>query len=493
MSAVPAIARQMPLLSAAPPPDLRPYQERAVNEILACIERRRHTLFALPTGGGKSVVLAAVCRAAVAHLHGEVWLFAHRRELIRQLSEHLTAAGLPDHGIISPEYPLTSDPVQVCSIDTVRARFGSLCDRMERVGLMIIDEAHHASSASYSLAMQGARNAIRLGCTATPFRYDGKPLGEMFDEPVRGPGPAELETMGYLAPVRVIAPPAKVNLAGVKKRMGDFVTAQIERAVNTDEVTQAAIIAYAQHCGGVPTIAYCTTVRHAEDCARAFAAAGWSVAVIEGTMAKRDRDRAILGLARGDHQVLFSVDCVSEGVDVPVVGAGLSLRPTASTGLFLQQIGRLRRIYPGKTEAIWLDIVGNWSRHGMPNADRPWSLTDGVKGLERAVAAVRRCGSCHHVCERGPERCPSCGRKYPVRIVRPGAPDEAALFSLPGIAGLSAQRVAAMRLGDLLPLAKTRADLESIAAIRGYKRGWIDHVMAERMRRSGGGFMRRWN
>jgi hypothetical protein len=165
---------------------------------------------------------------------------------------------------------------------------------------------------------------------------------------------------------------------------------------------------------------------------------------------------------------------------VPIVGAGLSLRPTASTGLYLQQIGRLRRIYPGKTEAIWLDLVGNWTRHGMPNAERPWSLTDGVRGLERAVAAVRRCGGCHFVCERGPERCPNCNRKYPARAVRPGQPTEAALAALPGFSGLSAFKISTMPLKALLPLAQTREQLEMIASIKGYKLGWVEHVLNER-------------
>lgn len=489
MSAVPVISGQTALWSPAPPSALsivlRAYQLKAVTEILACIQRGRHTLFECPTGSGKSVMLAAVCRA-LAELGFEIWLFAHRRELIRQLSQHLAAVGL-DHGIIAPDEPLTNDPIQVASIDTVRARLDKLRPRMRRVRLIIIDESHHATSASYGLAIDGCRDALRLGCTATPFRYDGKPLGDLFNEPVRGPGPAELEEMGFLAPVKLIAPPAKVDLSKVKKRMGDFVVSQLEKAVNTDEVTQAAIVAYALHCGGIPTIAYCTTVKHAEDCAVAFAHAGWSVDLIEGNMRKGDRDRAISGLASGRHQILFSVDCVSEGTDVPIVGAGLSLRPTASTGLYLQQIGRLRRLYPGKEHAVWLDLVGNWTRHGMPNAERPWSLTEGVKGLERAVAAARRCRWCHHVVERGPQRCPNCERKYPVPVTRAGLPTENELAAMPGIAGLSPERVQTMKLGDLLRLKPSRQELEQIARIRGYKLAWVAHVLNER-----GGFARRY-
>jgi superfamily II DNA or RNA helicase len=204
------------------------------------------------------------------------------------------------------------------------------------------------------------------------------------------------------------------------------------------------------------------------------------VALIEGKMKKGDRDRAIAGLASGRHQILFSIDCVSEGVDVPIVGAGLMLRPTASTGLYLQQIGRLRRIYPGKDCAVLLDMVGNWSRHGMPNAERTWSLTEGVKGQEKAVKAVRRCSKCHFVSERGPERCANCNRKYPVPVVRPGVPSENQLAAMPGFGSLTAMQIASAQLGALLPLAKSRFELERIAAIKAYRKGWVDHVLRER-------------
>lgn len=461
-------------------PELRAYQAQDVAALLACVMRGRSALYCLPTGGGKSVVLGAVSRR-LSEQGFEVWIFAHRRELIRQMSEHLRAAGVT-HGIIAPDQPLTCDAIQVCSIDTVRARFALLRKRLERVRVIVIDEAHHSASGSYQLIIQAATNAVLLGVTATPFRYDGKPLGDMYAQGVRGPTAAELEAMGYLAPVKIIAPPVNIDVSRVRKSMGDFVASQLEKVVNTEEVTRAAIYQYGLHCAGIPTIAYCTTVKHGEDCAQAFTAAGWRVELIEGKMSKSDRDRAISGLASGRHQILFSIDCVSEGTDVPVVGAGISLRPTQSTGLYLQQIGRIRRIYPGKTDAIWLDLVGNWARHGMPNAERPWTLEGGVRGLERAVEAVRRCGRCHHVTQRGPERCPNCDRKFMVRAAHSAPIAEAAISILPGFAGLPAERIAAAKLAVLLPLAKTESDLRSIAAIKGYKPGWVAFVLSERAR-----------
>lgn len=467
-----------PLLSPAMHP-LYDFQVPLRDQILACIQRRvRGVLLELTTGGGKTTTAMSAARMAIdAGLRG-LWS-THRRELIHQSSARASAYGLR-HGLITPDSDAGVAPFNIGSIDTLRARLPRLRPWMASLDFIVVDEVHHIPAAGWRNVVDAAPQATLVGLTATPWRLDGKPLGDFFQEAIRGPAAQQLEAGGFLAPVKIIAPPAKVDLSRVRKRMGDFVVSQLEAAVNTDEMTQAAILAYAQHAGGIPTIAYCTTVKHAEDCAAAFTAAGWSVDLIEGKMKKGDRDRAILGLANGRHQLLFSVDCVSEGVDVPIVGAGLSLRPTASTGLFLQQIGRLRRIYPGKTHAIWLDLVGNWTRHGMPNADRQWSLSGGLKGLERAVAAVRRCGGCHFVCERGPERCPNCNRKYPVRVQRPGAPSETVLAALPGFSGLSALKISSMPLKALLPLAQTREQLEMVASIKSYRRGWVDHVLNER-------------
>lgn len=469
-------AEQLVLPALPTPPRLRKYQNRVVDECLAYLSRGCDPLLEMPTGAGKAVVLAAVSRH-MADAGYETWLFAHRRELIRQLSGHCAAVGLA-HGIISPEFRMTDDLVQIASVDTVRARIDVLRRRMRRIGLIIVDECHHSSSDSYRLVLSAAPNARRMGCTATAYRLDGKPLGDLFNEEVRGPSAFALEKAGYLSPVRVIAPPSAVDLSGVTKRGGDFVTSQSEKIVNTDEVTHAAIQAYAQHLAGLPTIAYCTTVQHAEDVAHAFTTlAGWSVEVIEGKMSKPARDEAIAGLAAGRHQILFSIDCISEGVDVPVVAGGLMLRPTDSTGLFVQQCGRLRRIYPGKTEAVLLDLVGNWSRHGMPNAVRPWSLKEGVKGQERAVKAARRCRNCHHVIERGPERCPICNRKYPLVVQRPGAPDEAQLMMMAPVGGISALRISVMPLGEVLKIARGAADLEQVRIIHGYDKRWVAHVL----------------
>jgi superfamily II DNA or RNA helicase len=474
-------------------PILRPYQQKGVDEILACVQRGLNPLYCLPTAGGKGPIIGAVTEVIEQQPDYEVWLFAHREELVNQLSEHLENVGV-EHGIIASWAPLTNHRTMVCSVDTVRSRIDQLRHRFPKVRVVVIDECHHATTNTYETIAELCTKAQFIGTTATPFRHDGKALGTRFDAEVRGPSIKHLEVSEFISPIRLMAPPTKLNLTRIKKRMGDFVLAQLAAAVNTDDVTQAAIYAYALHAGGLPTLAFCVDVQHAVDAAHAFKAAGWSVEVMESTFKncldaqpgenkRTARRRCIGGLASGRYQILFTIGMAGEGVDVPVCGAGLDLRPTESTQLWLQHLGRIKRLYAGKTEGIWLDLVGNWSKHGMPNADRQWSLAGGLRGIEKAVAAVRRCGNCHFVSERGPERCAVCNRKYPApRPLAPGqsAISDARLASLPGLNGLSAEQVKNTPLKALLPLAREYDDLVTIQKIKNYKLSWLTYVAAEK-------------
>ncbi|NUB07028.1 DEAD/DEAH box helicase [Azospirillum sp. Vi22] len=484
-----AVSGQASLFSGDAPvrPTLRPYQERGVSEILACLERGIDPLYALPTAGGKTTIFTAVTEVVCAQ-GWEVWILVHRRELLKQASDRLLSMGI-SHGLIAPGAPLTNDPVQVASIDTIGARLEQLRDRLARVRLAIIDEAHHVVASKWQRALEAMRRARRLGVTATAFRYDGKGLGEHFNQAIEGPAVAELIRDGYLARPAIFAPPAKIDLSKVKKRGGDYVAADLAKAVDTDELTLPAVRHYARICGGVPAVVFCAGVEHARHVAKQFQAGGWSAASIDGEMTVAERDRAIRQLATGRLSVLTSCDIISEGTDLPVVGAAILLRPTESTGLYLQQVGRVLRTHPGKTEAIIIDQVGNVAKHGMPDERRVWSLDGGLKGLERAVTATRRCRYCHFVCAKGPERCPHCSRAYPKPPV--AAVPEVALAVMPGIAGLSAERIAAMKYKDILPLAKTEEDLQRVAAIKGYKRSWVKRVLEERAAATAYGFMQR--
>jgi superfamily II DNA or RNA helicase len=213
---------------------LRPYQTDIVDRLRAAYRMgHRAPLLQLATAGGKTIIFAAVI--AAAHGRGKrVLVAAHRRELIRQASVKLTAAGVP-HGIIAPGYPATADLVQVGSIQTLVRRL----DRLPNFDLLVLDEAHHAVAAQWMALLEAQVQARVLGVTATPARLDGKGLGVnaggIFDILVEGPPIADLTSDGYLSPARYFVPERKLDTSGVRKVGGDFSAADLEKLMSRDE------------------------------------------------------------------------------------------------------------------------------------------------------------------------------------------------------------------------------------------------------------------
>ncbi len=179
-----------------------------------------------------------------------------------------------------------------------------------------------------------ARNAVRLGLTATPWRLDGKPLATLFDAAVRGPSIAELTAGGWLVPARVIAPPNTLDFSRVARRGGDYAVGELAALMDTEATTRIALRAYAKWLTvpelkiGKPCIVFCVNIEHCHHVAAAFRAGGWRAVPVDGTMSADERDAAIGGLATGATQVLTSCAIVSEGTDIPNVEGAILLRPT---------------------------------------------------------------------------------------------------------------------------------------------------------------------
>jgi superfamily II DNA or RNA helicase len=453
----------------------RDYQTRQIEALRASFATgHRSPLAVLPTGGGKTVVFSVI--AAGANRKQRCTLVVeHRRELIRQACAKLAWAGVP-YGVIASGFePSPDERLQVCSIQTVVRQLGDL----PAFDLIIIDEAHHACAETYRALIKSQPKARLLGFTATPARLDGKGLGREhggpFDALVLGPKTAELITGGFLAPVRCFSPADRPDLSGVRVRAGDYVAEEAAEAVNKPRITGDAIAEYRQRADRQPAIAFCCTVAHAAAVAAAFCGAGYHAAAVSGTTPKVERDALIAGLGDGSIEVLCSCDLISEGLDVPAVGAVLLLRPTKSLVLHRQQIGRGMRPAPDKDALIVLDHVGNVIAHGLPEQEPGWSL-DGVPKRPRiSVPLVKTCPACSALNRLGVRTCNACGHTWPetppreLPRVRPGELAELTPDRLAALRGLPYRDAVS---GDL-----SEAELRVYARERGYRRGWVEHVM----------------
>jgi DNA repair protein RadD len=352
--------------------------------------------------------------------------------------------------------------------------------KLDQFDLIIFDEAHHCQAETWQKLLAAQPDARLLGVSATPARLDGKGLGVEaggpFDDLVRGPDIAELAAGGYLSPARCFVPEQRLNLSGVRTRGGDYLAADLESVVNDRAIIGDVVDQYRRRADHIAAIAFCV-VNHAEHVAEMFRNAGYPAACVHGKLPAPERDTLIAGLSDGSVEVLASCDLISEGLDVPAVGAVILLRPTKSLSLFLQQCGRGMRPAPGKDALVVLDHVGNSLVHGLPEAAREWSLTGAPKeaGKQGLAAPVWRC-DCGCLNPLAANVCCDCGEP------RPGRTDNFLEVAEGELVELTAEKLARARqltYGQVLRLRLSEAELRAFALARGYKRGWVQHRLRE--------------
>ncbi len=439
---------------------LRDYQvdllERALSSKAAdvCVQA--------PTGTGKTTIMAALAR----YYSGKRILFlAHRQEILRQIKDRLATFNI-DSGIKAPWAERTDHDVQVASVQTLSRRDAEYYD------VLITDESHHATASNYRKIYQSIDYDNHYGFTATPIRLDGRGLGEVYGDLIVAPPPHWFIKEGYLAQYSYFAPTKPVDTSGLHVRAGDFRIEEAAAMFSTGTVYGSIIDDWGRHAEGKRTIGFACTVNHARSLAERFNAEGIQSEVLCGAMGTPERQAVLGRLKAGDTKVIWTVDVVSEGFDLPECEAIIQARPTLSLSVYLQQVGRVLRPKPDGSKAIILDHAMNIGVHGFPCIEREWSLT-GTKRSERKPIkrTCKVCPSCGYVSPVQEANCDNCGNEfYNPRTVREiGAtmasvsPDESAQHH-----------------GQSNNEYEEYIKLLNTAAKKGYASGWAYHKAVER-------------
>lgn len=444
--------------------NLWPYQEIMVEgarmEFMRGIKR---TCIVSPCGSGKTVIMADM--ASKARVMGNRTLFVvHRQELIRQSSATFSALGI-SHGIIATGYPLIPDEyIQVASIQTVIRRL----NKIHQPTIIIFDEAHHSTAATWRKLMEAYLDAFVIGLTATPARMGGQGLGDIFQSLIMGPTVKELIAWGNLAPYKYFAPPVRADLADLKVvKYGDYDQKEVAFRMDRSEIIGDQIEQYHKLAPGAKAVCYCASIAQSQHTAEMFRQAGINALHIDGDTPRIVREAATEDFKAGKIRVICNVDLISEGYDIADMDAVILARPTQSLTLYIQQSMRAMRQdknNPGKV-AVIIDAVGNCYRHGLPDDDREWSLENKKKktGVKLELP-LKVCPKCYGAHKPGPV-CPLCGYRYPVEE---RAEPEKRAGQLAEIVELEKKR-----LRQEIGRARDVITLEQIAMNRGYKPGWI--------------------
>lgn len=355
---------------------LRPYQRDAIDAVFAAwSEGMKRPALVLPTGAGKTVVFAHLIkefrtwRDSLADGRARVMVLVHRDELADQAIAKIKAIAPELHvGKVKAESDETDADVMVCSVQTLAVE-----RRMNRVawhevkhgdvGLIITDECHHGAAPTYQKIYAAFPDALNLGVTATLQRGDGVGLGSVWDDVVYSRSVLWMIKERHLADIRMKnVDIGGLDLSDVKRSRGDFQSGDLGKALGDSDMADKLPAAYTEHAGDRPGVVFTPTVETAQQVAGSFNRAGIRTAVIHGETPREDRLRIFEDYRTGRVQVLANCMVLTEGFDAPWASCAVIARPTQSAPLYTQMVGRVLRPYPGKKDALVLNVAGDGQR-----------------------------------------------------------------------------------------------------------------------------------
>lgn len=349
----------------------KPFQQGLLDAVEA--ERslgHNRNLIVAATGTGKTVMAAIDYRNLRASLGRSRLLFvAHRKEILKQ-SQRTFRTALRDGSFgelwVDGERPEKWDHV-FASIQSI-AHGDLTAFEPDHWDVVVVDEFHHAEAATYRALLDRVQPKQLIGLTATPERADGLNVANQFNGRIA----AELRLwdaleQGLLSPFHYFGIADGTDLSEMKWS-GGYDVNELTNLYTADDFWVAKVLEAVRGHVGYPNqmrgLGFCASVAHAKFMASKFLQAGLSAVSVTGDTNRDEREQAVRDLRNGETQIIFTVDVFNEGVDIPEVDTVLFLRPTESSTVFLQQLGRgLRRTDAHSTSTkdvlTVLDFVGN--------------------------------------------------------------------------------------------------------------------------------------
>ena len=377
--------------------ELREYQQEALDS-LETMRRNRETIALLyhATGTGKTVTAVMDAKRC----GGRALFVAHTMELVNQayntfrnLWPEVTVGKYADN-LKEP------DAYVVCgSIQSVALGLDQF--REDDFDYLIIDEAHHASADTYQKVLAYFNPQFTLGLTATPERADDVNILEIFKNTAHKLDIQTAVEIGALVPVRCIRIHTNIDMTKVRFNSVQYNIRDLDVKICVTERNQLIVDTWLDYVKDKRTVVFCASVKHAEQIAELFRAAGVAAIAVSGSMKTSERNEQLAKFASGEIQVLCACDLLNEGWDCPQTEVLFMARPTMSKVLYTQQLGRGMRTAEGKDHLMVFDFVDNASQYNMPySLHRLFKLRDyhaggtvvGKKGQREAEADLYRKG-----------------------------------------------------------------------------------------------------
>ena len=402
--------------------NLRDYQKRAIDQLYDWFRAGNagNPCLVLPTGSGKSHIVAALCKDFLQNWPDtRVLMLTHVKELIEQNAEKMRQhwPGAP-MGIYSASIGQRDigEPITFAGIQSVRNK----SDMLGHVDLVLIDECHlvnHKEEGGYRTLLaelQAINPALRVvGLTATPYRLGHGLITDapaIFADLIEPVSIEELIFKGHLSKLRSKVTAARLDVSGVKKRGGEYIESDLQRAVDTagkNDAVVREVIARAE--GRKAWLFFCTGVTHAQHICNTLQAYGIAAACVTGDTPKAERASILRDFKAGKIRALTNANVLTTGFDYPDIDLIAMLRPTMSPSLYVQMAGRGMRPKSHTDHCLVLDFAGVVEMHGPITAVQPPKKAGSGEG----EAPVKVCDTCNELCPISARLCPACGAEFP--------------------------------------------------------------------------------
>lgn len=461
---------------------LREYQTQAIAELRTALTAPASSaVLVLPTGAGKTTVAAELTRLIVSR-GKRVWFCAHLYELVAQARARMETFGLVVGEIAADAHYWPNRPVQCCMIQTLSRRISQIPEA-ELPDFIFFDEGHHTAAGTYQKVIDAAPLARRIGLTATPYRLDGKALGEWYSTLVEPVTIADLMDAGHLVPAHYALAEVDLSDLDAHQRGGDYAADQAFKKFNKRQLYAGTVTQYENYAPGEKAICFCINVEHSLATVQAFNERGIAAAHLDGSTPLAQRKRVLEEFAAGKWQVLSNVALFTEGFDLPNISCVILNRPTKSKALYLQMGGRGLRPSPGKSRCLIIDMGGNVKAHSFLDTPAEHSLESQKKkkGMSVGVRPMKDCKFCGLFWPISAKACEGCGADFPVEVAKP---QEVTFTVVTDTRQFLPPTVAKKRGGPkVVPTDLegknmhdwTDADWRRACALSGYNPGWRKH------------------
>ena len=361
---------------------LRDYQQEMKLRLFEEWEFHRNVMVQMPTGTGKTHLLAAIVREFLRGSGSRVWIVAHRRELVDQIEETVSRHGMSKE----------DGRVRVMSIQWLSR---NRKDMYEEPELIVIDEAHHALAETYRILWENYPEARKLGMTATPCRLNGKGFMDLFDSLITSWTVAEFIGKGWLSSFDYVSIRANSKeqrlIDSLKKRGadGDYQVKEMNEVLNRETSIGRLYESVERYAHGKKGIVYAVSIAHARRIAACYSAHGLESVAIDSRTPASERKELVDDFRRGKVKVLVNVDIFSEGFDCPDVEFVQLARPTLSLAKYLQQVGRGLRRSANKESCMLIDNVGLYRIFGLPARNHDWAAMFEGRMIGNALSRAR--------------------------------------------------------------------------------------------------------